>query len=142
VRLLGIAAVVVACGGKPPPAVPHETGSGAALESAPPVHDMRTSLEKRRDAACDLVAQRVTACAVADAKRDLAGGKVTKEQFALDTQLDVLGKNTDKYAKDCKSHHDYSSRQIRVLEKCPQYESECEPFLRCLDNVQPQNQEH
>jgi hypothetical protein len=105
--------------------------------SAGPVQDTRTPLEKRRDAACDVVAKRATACAVEDAKADLAAGKVKKEQFDQDTKAAVVAKNAEKYADDCKAHKDYSSRQVRVLEKCPQYETECAPFLACLDHVKP-----
>jgi len=96
-----------------------------------------TPLEKRRDTACEVAAKRVTACAVEDSKRDLAAGKVTKEQFDKDTSSQIVAKNVDEYASKCKAHTDYSSRQVRVLEKCPDYESECEPFLKCLDNIQP-----
>jgi hypothetical protein len=137
-RALWLAVLIVACGGQQAP-VAHQAGSGDTVESPPPVRDTRTPLEKRRDAACDVAAQRVTACAVEDARHDLAAGKVTKEQFALDTKTEVVAKNAEKYAKDCKAHQDYSSRQVRVLEKCPQYETVCEPFLKCLENVQPQN---
>ncbi len=132
-RLL-LVALLAACGGKQtatttPDPDPKPQG---------PAKDSRTPLEQRRDAACDVVAKRVTACAVEDAKADLAAGKVTKEQFDKDTAREVVAKNADKYAESCKAHKDYSSRQVRVLEKCPDYESECGPFLKCLENIQPQ----
>src|SRR2546427_448000 len=79
------------------------------------VQDTRTALEKRRDAACEVVAKRSTACAVEDAKADLAAGKVTQQQFDKDTAKAVVAKNADKYADTCKAHKDYSSRQVRVL---------------------------
>ena len=125
--------LLVACGSnQPPPAKP---------EPAPePVKDTRTALEKRRDAACEVVGKRVTACAVEDAKRDLAAGKVSKEQFSKDTAPEVIAKNAEVYSDKCKAHRDYSSRQVRVLEKCPQYETECEPLLKCLENLQPQHE--
>ncbi len=126
--------ILIACGSKQPPAqtTPDPEPKGV-------VQDTRTPLEKRLDAACDVVGKRVSACAVEDAKADLAAGKVKKEQFDKDTAPAVVAKNAEKYADTCKAHKDYSSRQVRVLEKCPQYESECAPFLKCLDNVQPQN---
>ncbi len=126
--------LVVACGSKQPA----QTTPDPDPKPAGVVQDTRTPLEKRRDAACDVVAKRVTACAVEDAKADLAAGKVTKEQFDKDTASAVVAKNADKYAESCKAHRDYSSRQVRVLEKCPEYETECAPFLKCLENVQPQ----
>jgi hypothetical protein len=122
--------VVVACGSKPPPASPPPPDNHT---------DTRNPLERRRDAACELVARRVTACAMEDSKRDLDAGKVTKEQFDKDTAASVLAKNAAEYADKCKAHGDYSSRQVRVLEKCPEYETTCEPFLKCLENIQPQN---
>lgn len=127
-------AVAAACSSKPQPTTTPEPtpGSGGGV-----VQDTRTPLEKRRDAACELVAKRVTACAVEDTKADLAAGKIKQEQFDKDTKPAVLEKNTEKYADDCKAHKDYSSRQVRVLEKCPEYETECAPFLKCLDNVKP-----
>ena len=125
--------LLIACGGKSaPPQDPDPT------PPAGPVKDTRSELEKRRDAACDAVAKRVTACAVEDAKKDLASGKTTKANFDKDTAKEVVAKNESKYADECKAHSDYSSRQIRVLEKCPQYETECAPLLSCLDNVKPQ----
>ena len=36
----------------------------------------------------------------------------------------------------CKAKRDYSSRQIRVLEVCPEEETECAPLLECLQNLQ------
>jgi hypothetical protein len=135
-KLLWIALVLVACGGKqnttqkPPPLDP---------EPQPVVNDTRNPLEKRRDAACEIVGKRSASCAVDDAKRDYAAGKVTKEQLALDTKPEFVEKLAAKYSSECKGHPDYSSRQIRVLEKCPQYETECEPLMKCLENVQPQS---
>ena len=129
--------LVVACGGKStPPQDPDPTPPA----KAEPVKDTRTALEKRRDAACDVVAKRVTACAVEDAKKDLEAGKTKKADFDKDTAPEIVAKNQAKYAEECKSHQDYSSRQIRVLEKCPQYETECTPLLSCLDNVNPQKE--
>ena len=128
-------AFVAACGSKsPPPKDPDPVPPGPTS----PVKDTRTELEKRRDAACDVVAKRNTECAVKEAKANVAAGKVKQEQFDKDTKPEILAKNTAVYADKCKAKKDYSSRQIRVLEKCPQYETECEPFLRCLDNVQPE----
>ncbi|MGE5185036.1 MAG: hypothetical protein ACM31C_23365 [Acidobacteriota bacterium] len=125
--------LVVACGSKQPAQTTPDPEPTPGV-----VQDTRTPLEKRRDAACDVVAKRVTACAVDDAKADLAAGKVTKQQFDKDTASAVVAKNAEKYADACKAHRDYSSRQIRVLEKCPQYETECGPLLKCLENLQPQ----
>jgi hypothetical protein len=131
--------VLTACGGKQQPS-PHDRDPEPAGSAAQPaIQDTRTPLEKRRDAACDVVGKRSAACAVEDTRRDFAAGKVSRDQLALDTKPEVVAKLSGEYADKCKAHQDYSSRQIRVLEKCPQYETECEPFLKCLENVQPPN---
>jgi hypothetical protein len=133
--ILSLGFMLVACGGKQPA---QTTPDPDPTPPASTVKDTRTALEKRRDAACEIVAKRATACAVEDAKADLAAGKVTQQQFDKDTAREVVAKNAEKYADTCKAHKDYSSRQVRVLEKCPEYETECAPLLKCLENVQPQ----
>lgn len=130
--VIALALGLAACGGKQSAAPAHPE---AQLEPDP-----RTPLEKRRDAACEIVAKRVSECAVEDARRDLAAGKVTKAQFAKDTAPAVVEKNAEQYSDKCRAKRDYSSRQIRVLEKCPEYESECEPLLECLENLAPKHE--
>ncbi|HTR50940.1 MAG TPA: hypothetical protein VMJ10_09565 [Kofleriaceae bacterium] len=127
---LALVVALVACGGsQPPPAQPEPQPQGPT--------DTRSPIEKRRDAACDVVAKRTSACAAESEKALLAAGKISQQEYAEATDPRVIAKAADMYAEKCKSR-DYSSRQIRVLEKCPQYESECTPFFQCLDNVQPQ----
>jgi hypothetical protein len=134
--LIVIALALAACSSKPQTETTPPPGPGSAGPAGP--SDTRSPLDKRRDGACEVVSKRVSACAVEDAKADLAAGTVTQQQFDKDTAREVVAKNAEKYADTCKAHKDYSSRQVRVLEKCPEYESECGPFLKCLDNVQPQ----
>jgi hypothetical protein len=98
--------------------------------------DTRSAIEKRRDTACEALGPRITACAVEDAKKDVASGKVTQAQFDQDASPDVQHKNSAEFIKDCESHA-YSSRQVRVLEVCPQAETVCDPMLACLDNINP-----
>lgn len=123
---------VIACG-------PKSSTTPVNNESDPPgpVKDTRTELERRRDVACETLGPRISACAVEDAKADLAAGKVSKEQFDKDTASGVVKKNSEEFVKDC-SGHDYSSRQVRVLEVCQKEETECEPLLACLDNLNKQ----
>ena len=120
---------VIACG-------PKQSTTPVTNDVDPPgpVKDTRTELERRRDAACETLGPRISACAVEDAKADLAAGKVSKEQFDKDTASGVVKKNSEEFVKDCRGH-DYSSRQVRVLEVCQKEESECEPLLTCLDNL-------
>lgn len=121
--------LIASCGPKQPTTpINNDTG---------PVKDTRTELERRRDASCETLGPRVTQCAVDDAKANLAAGKVSKEQFDKDTAPAIVNKNTEKYVEECRSH-EYSSRQVRVLEVCQKEESECEPLLSCLDNLKPQ----
>lgn len=121
---------VIACGPKQPTTTPTNSDS----DPPGPVKDTRTELERRRDTACEALGPRISACAVEDAKADLAAGKVSKEQFDKDTASGVVKKNSDEFVEDC-SGHDYSSRQVRVLEVCQKEESQCEPLLACLDNL-------
>lgn len=126
--------LLVACGGKSAPA---QDPDPTPPTKAGPVKDTRTELEKRRDAACDNVGMISAKCAVEDTKKDLAAGKMSQKDFDEQTKPIWVERLAKKYADECKSHQDYSSRQIRVLEKCPQYETECEPLMKCLANVQP-----
>ena len=126
--------VVAACSSAPAPAP-----QGPASPPAGVVKDTRTPLEQRRDKACDVVGKRTAKCAVEDSKKQLAAGKITQDAYNKATEPAVVAKDAEVYADKCKAKRDYSSRQIRVLEMCPTYESECDPFLACLQNLQPQS---
>ncbi len=117
---------LVACGGKqtPPPADPEPVGV---------VKDTRTPIEKRRDAACEQLGPKITQCAVEDAAKDLAAGKVTKQQYDQDIASGVQKKNTEEFEKKCKVP--MSSRQVRVLEVCFKEETQCAPLLDCLSHL-------
>ena len=133
-RSLVVVLALVACGPKKT-ATPVANGGSS---DTPPVKDSRTEIERRRDAACETLAPRITKCAVDDAKKDLAAGKIKKDQFDKDTAPEIQQKNTEKYASECRAAQ-YSSRQIRVLEVCQKEESECEPMLSCLENLKPKH---
>jgi hypothetical protein len=124
--------IVVACGHPKTNTPVSNAGSGSA--DTGPVKDSRTEIERRSDAACETLGPRLTQCAVEDAKKDLAGGKVKQQQFDQDTKPAVLEKNTAKFIEKCKAAQ-YSSRQVRVLEVCQKEESQCEPLLSCLENL-------
>ncbi len=127
--------VLAACASKPAPAPqnppPQPPPSGV-------VTDTRSDLEKRRDAACEVVGKRTAACAVADSKALFDAGKIKKSEYEAATDPRVVAKDAEVYTEKCRAKRDYSSRQIRVLEKCPEYEKECAPFFQCLQNLQPQ----
>jgi len=128
----GLAMIVAACGGKQKT----DTGAGAGSGSADPVgvvQDTRTEIEKRRDAACDELAPRMTQCALEDAKAAHAAGKVSKADFERDTAPGVLAKNTEEGKKACKVQ--MSSRQVRVLEVCLKEETQCGPLFDCLGHL-------
>jgi hypothetical protein len=125
--------VLAACGGKQTPSGAISGSGSGTDESVAPVKDTRSLLEKRRDTACEQLAPRITACAVEDAKHDLASGKVTKQQFDQDTASGVLKKNNEEFMKKCEVT--MSSRQVRVLEICPREESQCGSLLACLENL-------
>ena len=120
--------LLFACGGKQPAA----NGSGSG-EPTGPAKDTRTPIEVRRDAACDQLGPKVTACAVEDAKADLAAGKTTQKQYDQDTSSEVQHRNTEKFLEACKIP--MSSRQVRVLEVCFKEESACDALLDCLSHL-------
>lgn len=123
--------VLIGCGSKQ--STPVSNGGGSA-DNVGPARDTRSELERRRDAACETLGPRITTCAIEDAKKDLAAGKTSKQQFDQDTAPAVRDKNTSEFIKQCQAAH-YSSRQVRVLEVCPKEESQCEPLLSCLENL-------
>ena len=126
----GLAILAAACGGK------QKTDTGNGTGSAEPVgvvQDTRTEIEKRRDAACDELAPRMTQCALDDAKAAFAAGKVSKADFERDTAAGVLAKNTEEAKKACKVQ--MSSRQVRVLEVCSKEETQCGPLFDCLGHL-------
>lgn len=131
-KRLMIVLALAACGSKPAPAP-------QSPPSESPVKDTRTPLEQHRDAACDIVGKRVSACAKQDSDALLAAGKITQKAHDQATEPAVVAKDAEVYSEKCKAKKDYSSRQIRVLEMCPKYETECEPFLACLQNLQPKS---
>jgi len=120
---------VTGCGG------PQRAGDDAPGNRSPVTAvDTRTPIEQRRDAACDRLGPKITACAVADARADLAAGKVDQRQFARDTAPEVQQRNTEEFERSCKKAQ-YSSRQVRVLEVCLHEETECAPLLDCLGHL-------
>ena len=126
----GIAVVAaLGCGGGAPAAEPT---TPAATPVAP--RDTRTAIERRRDAACDQLGPKLTACAVEDARANLAAGKIDQAQLERDTAPAVQRKNTEDFGVACKGTV-YSSRQIRVLEVCFQNEHACAPLLDCLGHL-------
>jgi hypothetical protein len=128
--LCGAAVIAVwlgGCGGS-------QHAADAPAHAAPAAADPRTPIEQRRDAACGRLGPRITACAVADARADLAAGKVDQRQFARDTAPEVQQRNTEEFERSCKKAQ-YSSRQIRVLEVCLREETQCGPLLECLAHL-------
>ncbi len=123
---LGLLGAPAGCGG------PQRAPEGAADPA--PAGDPRTPIERRRDAACDALGPKLTACAVADARADLAAGKIDQRQFERDTAPAVQRKNTEEFETRCKAAQ-YSSRQVRVLEVCLHEETECAPLLDCLAHL-------
>ena len=119
--------MIAACGGKPVPA-----GPGSA-EPVGVVTDTRSELDKRRDVACEQVGAKITECAVADAKTELDEGRISKQEFDLNTTAEIRRKNTEEFVKACKVP--LSSRQVRVLEVCFKEEQACGPLDDCLSHL-------
>ncbi len=132
-KLVLIVACLAGCGGSNPEV--RGGGDGVEPDPDPPgvVSDTRTPIEKRRDAACEKVGAKLTECALADAKADLAAGKVSKKDFDLNTTPDILRKHTEEFVEKCEVP--LSSRQVRVLEVCYREETECGPLTDCLTHL-------
>jgi len=129
IACLGVVLLALAgCGGG------SSSASGEPRTPPPAPRDPRPAIEQRRDAACDQLGPRLTACAVEDARADLAAGKITQPQLDRDTAPAVQRKNTEQFLAVCKRTA-YSSRQIRVLEVCPREEARCAPLLDCLGHL-------
>jgi hypothetical protein len=128
---------LAACGNKS--STPIANAGSDSSDPPGPVTDSRTEIERRRDAACEALGPRITSCAVEDAKTQLAAGKVKQKDYDATTSQDVQRKNTEEFIKACKAPKAaYSSRQVRVLELCPREETQCEPMLACLENLNKQ----
>lgn len=93
--------------------------------------DPRTELERRRDAACEALGPRMTACAIADARATMTPEELAK----LDVEA-TAAVHTREFVKSCQTQS-LSSRQVRVYEVCLREETECEPLIACLDNANP-----
>ncbi len=123
--------MLVACGGgqhapaNPPP------GDG----SAGVVKDTRSPIEKRRDAACEALAPKLTQCALEDARKTVPPDEFKKKK--LDEPA-LLAKHKQEFLDKCMGSQ-MSSRQVRVLEVCFKEETECDPLAQCLSNLAPAN---
>lgn len=125
---------IAACGGK------QTTGGGAGTgsdELPGPVADTRTPFEKRLDAACDALGPRLTQCAVDDSQAELAAKRISQAQFDELTSPQMRAALDKDWETKC-NKADRSSRQVRVLEVCHAEETECEPLLDCLENLNQQ----
>ena len=120
---------LAACGGSQ-----RASDGDGSLENRSTAAESRTPFEKRRDAACEQLGPKLTACAVEDARADLAAGKITQSEFDRDTTPAIRHKNTEEFLKACKGAS-YSSRQVRVLEVCFHEESRCALLLDCLGHL-------
>jgi len=128
-------ATLLACTSNAPGPSTEPVPAGTA--SPAPHPDGRTPLERRRDDACEKVGAKATQCAAEDTKRDFEAGKITKDQYAQDTNEQVIRKNTEVYVEKCKKA-EMSSRQVRVMEVCMKEETACGPWQACIANMQPQ----
>jgi len=132
--LVVICALAAACGGKQQT---NSGGGGTGTGSDDPpgvVSDTRTPFQKRLDAACGALGPRLTQCAVDDSAAELAAGKITQAQYNELTSPPMRAALDKDWDTKC-NRPDRSSRQIRVLEVCHEAETECDPLLDCLENL-------
>jgi hypothetical protein len=128
-----------ACGGSKPPAA--GPGSGSASGSAAASDDDTLSadttpkadspIHARRNAACEKVGAKVAACAVEDTRNDKAHPPTADELRDLPKTEEI---DKREFIKKCVAS-EMSSRQVRVMEVCVAKETECDPFLACLDHM-------
>lgn len=128
--LLGITLAVVALAGCPSKAKPaDDTLPENRGGDTPP--DTRTEVERRRDAACEALAPRMTSCAIEDARRTMTPEELAKLDIEATAPI-----HTREFVKSCRTQS-LSSRQVRVYEVCLREETACDPLIACLDNASP-----
>ena len=76
----------------------------------------------------------VSRSAVDDSQVELTAGRITKKQFDELTNPQMRAALDKDWETKC-NKADRSSRQVRVLEVCHAEETECEPLLNCLENL-------
>jgi hypothetical protein len=114
------------CGGAKPEPDPPITGTASGV-----VEDDRTQLQIRQEAACEQTGRKLKQCAIEDNQRQ---SPEERREADVENTAPILERE---YIKAC-TEAEMSSRQVRVHEVCLREESECEPFLDCLDNAKPQ----
>lgn len=124
IRPVVLSLLLAACGSSQKPA-PIEN-----REPGPPA-DTRTELERRRDAACETLGPRMTACAIEDARATMSAEELAKLDVEATAPI-----HTREFVKSCQAQA-LSSRQVRVYEVCLREERECDPLIACLDNANP-----
>lgn len=107
------------------------TGSTTPADRSTPPAATRSELDVRRDAACEALGPRVTACAIEDARATMSAEELAK----LDLEQTAPA-HTEEFVRACKASQ-LSSRQVRVYEVCMREERECEPLMACLENANP-----
>ena len=123
-RIAIVAVLCVACGGGPK----KDTDPDPGLQPPP---QQQTEIEKRQDAACRAVGAKLKQCALDD---DARMTPAEREKSDAAHTAPILERE---YIKACTERY-LSSRQIRVREVCLREETECAPFLSCLDNANPE----
>ena len=127
-KKLLVLAVLAACGSKQTP------GNGSSAERTPvAARDTRTPLEKRRDAACEVSADRGTTCAVDDARKRLAANEIDQKTYNDTTKPDLQRALNRDWLNKCEVP--LSSFQVRVLEVCNRQAVECDEFHDCVQHI-------
>lgn len=123
-RIVLVALLCAACG----PSTPKQDTDP---DPTPPTAKPQTEIEKRQDAACRAVGAKLKQCAIDD---DAKMSPAEREKADVAHTAPILERE---YIKECTGRY-LSSRQIRVREVCLHEETECDPFLSCLDNANPE----
>ncbi|MCE9578037.1 MAG: hypothetical protein K8W52_33210 [Deltaproteobacteria bacterium] len=133
IRTALLALALAACGSKTPaPAEPDDT---LTEHPATGVH-ADTEIHRRRDAACEALAPRITACAVEDAKATMTPEELKSLDLPATTKI-----HQREFIKQCTAD-ELSSRQVRVYEVCTKEAPDCAALDECLKNAEPGAGEH
>jgi len=131
-------ALVVCCGSSTPGDTekPHGNDGGEGRVDDPPADPetvrRQENLRKLREAqegGCLPMCERITECAVADARKNMSPEELAK----LDLEK-TAPQNTEQCTDSCNGS-ELSLRQVKVMYECLNLQGECPKYLACLDRI-------
>jgi len=122
------------CGGSQEPETTVNPPPSTDPAPPPPTTEQKneTKLKEAQSVGCDGLCNKVTNCAVDDAKANLPPEKLA--ELKLEETVPVA---LQKCNEDC-SAKELSVRQVEVLHGCLNEDAVCDQFLKCIDAMSPQ----